>query len=68
MHVHSRDLDGVRQRVADGFAVLEAHGLSTAEDVIGEAIGAPERAVAVGTHYLNPPLLMPRVEVIGVVN
>jgi 3-hydroxybutyryl-CoA dehydrogenase len=30
---------------------------------IGEAIGAPERTV--GTHYLNPPLLMPPVEVIG---
>ncbi len=122
--VHSRDLGGAEQRVADGFAVLEAHGLSTADDVraaagrvttaarpgeaasdadllveslpedlelkasvlrealagtrqpvvatntsslsitaIGEAIGAPERTV--GTHYLNPPLLMPTVEVVA---
>jgi len=30
---------------------------------IGEAIGRPEQTV--GTHYLNPPLLMPPVEVIA---
>lgn len=30
---------------------------------IGDAIGAPESTV--GTHYLNPPLLMPTVEVIA---
>ena len=30
---------------------------------IGDAIGAPERTV--GAHYLNPPLLMPPVEVIA---
>ena len=30
---------------------------------IGEACGAPERTV--GTHYWNPPLLMPLVEVIA---
>jgi len=124
VRVHSRDLARAQQRVADGFAVLEAHGLSTADDVraaagrvrpaarpgeaardadllveslpedvelkasvltealagarqpvvatntsslsitaIGEAIGAPERTL--GTHYLNPPLLMPTVEVIA---
>ncbi len=122
--VHSRDIGGALQRVANGFAVLEAHGLSTADAVraaagrvttaahpgdaardadllveslpedlelkasvlrealagarhpvvatntsslsitaIGEAIGAPERTL--GTHYLNPPLLMPTVEVIA---
>ena len=124
VRVHSRDIGGALQRVANGFAVLEAHGLSTAdaaraaagrvttaahpgdaardadllveslpEDLelkasvlrealagarhpvvatntsslsitaIGEAIGAPERTL--GTHYLNPPLLMPTVEVIA---
>jgi 3-hydroxybutyryl-CoA dehydrogenase len=124
VRVHSRDLGAAQQRVADGFAVLEAHGLSTADEVrsaagrvttaahageaandadllveslpedlelkasvlrealagarqpvvatntsslsiaaIGEAIGAAERTV--GTHYLNPPLLMPTVEVIA---
>jgi 3-hydroxyacyl-CoA dehydrogenase len=30
---------------------------------LGERIGAPERTV--GTHYLNPPLLMPPVEVVA---
>jgi 3-hydroxybutyryl-CoA dehydrogenase len=30
---------------------------------LGDAIGAPERTV--GTHYLNPPLLMPPVEVVA---
>jgi len=124
VRVHSRDIGGALQRVANGFAVLEAHGLSTAdaaraaagrvttaahpgdaardadllveslpEDLelkasvlrealagarhpvvatntsslsitaIGEAIGAPERTL--GTHYLNPPLLMPTVELIA---
>jgi len=124
VRVHSRDIGGALQRVANGFAVLEAHGLSTADAVraaagrvttaahpgdaardadllveslpedlelkasvlrealagarhpvvatntsslsisaIGEAIGAPERTL--GTHYLNPPLLMPTVEVIA---
>jgi 3-hydroxybutyryl-CoA dehydrogenase len=121
---HARDLGRAQQRVADGFALLETHGLSPAHAVraaaaristaadpgeaardadllveslpedlelkaavlrvalaeapepviatntsslsisaIGEAIGAPERTV--GTHYLNPPLLMPTVEVIA---
>ena len=124
VRVHSRDIGGALQRVANGFAVLEAHGLSTADAVraaagrvttaahpgdaardadllveslpedlelkasvlrealagarhpvvatntsslsitaIGEAIGAPERTL--GTHYLNPPLLMPTVELIA---
>jgi 3-hydroxybutyryl-CoA dehydrogenase len=124
VRVYSRDLVGAQQRIGDGFAVLEAHGLSSADEAraaagrvstaahpseaasdadlvveslpedlelktavltealagarqptvatntsslsisaIGEAIGAPERTV--GTHYLNPPLLMPPVEVIA---
>jgi 3-hydroxybutyryl-CoA dehydrogenase len=124
VRMHARDLVAAQKRVADGFAVLEVHGLSTADEVhaaagrvstaahpgeaahgadllveslpedlevkasvlqealaaarqpvvatntsslsitaIGEAIGAPERTV--GTHYLNPPLLMPTVEVIA---
>jgi 3-hydroxybutyryl-CoA dehydrogenase len=124
VRVYARDLAGAQQRVADGFALLDAHGLSTTDEVraaagristatdpgeaardadllveslpedialkasvlrvalaeapepviatntsslsisaIGEAIGAPERTV--GTHYLNPPLLMPTVEVIA---
>lgn len=124
VRIHARNLRGAQQRVADGFALLEAHALSTAGEVraaaervstaaapgeaaseadllveslpedlelkatvlraaladapepvvatntsslsisaIGEAIGAPERTV--GTHYLNPPLLMPTVEVIA---
>jgi 3-hydroxybutyryl-CoA dehydrogenase len=124
VRLHSRDLGRAQQRVAEGFALLDAHGLRTADEVraaaarvsvaahpgeagngadivveslpeelelkatvlrdalaeapeavvatntsslsisaIGEAIGAPERTV--GTHYLNPPLLMPTVEVIA---
>ena len=124
VRVHARDVARARRRVEDGFALLEAHGLCTPEEVrtaarrvstsagpaeaasgadllveslpedldlkasvlrvalaeapdaavatntsslsitaIGEAIGAPERTV--GTHYLNPPLLMPTVEVIA---
>jgi 3-hydroxybutyryl-CoA dehydrogenase len=122
--LYARDLGRAQRRVADGFAMLDAHELSTADElrdaagrvsssadpgeaardadllveslpedlelktsvlgvaraaapdaivatntsslpisVIGEAIGAPERTV--GTHYLNPPLLMPTVEVIA---
>jgi 3-hydroxybutyryl-CoA dehydrogenase len=124
VRLHARDLGRAQERVDEGFAVLETHGLSTAaavraaagrvstaadpgeaasgadllveslpEDLelkaavlraalaeapeavvatntsslsisaIGEAIGAPGRTV--GTHYLNPPLLMPPVEVIA---
>jgi 3-hydroxybutyryl-CoA dehydrogenase len=124
VRLHSRDLRRAQQRVAEGFALLDAHGLRTPDEVraaaarvsvaahpgeagsgadivveslpeelelkatvlrdalaeapdavvatntsslsisaIGEAIGALERTV--GTHYLNPPLLMPTVEVIA---
>ena len=124
VRLYARDIERAQERVNEGFAVLEAHGLSTRDEVraaagristagdpdeaasgadllveslpeeldlkvavlraalgggsepviatntsslsisaIGDAIGAPERTV--GTHYLNPPLLMPTVEVIA---
>ena len=124
VRLYARDLGRAQDRVDQGFAVLEAHGLSTGAEVraaagrvstaadpaeaasgadllveslpedlelkaavlraalaeapeavvatntsslsvsaIGDAIGAPGRTV--GTHYLNPPLLMPPVEVIA---
>lgn len=43
--------------------VIATNTSSLSISTIGEAIGAPERTV--GTHYLNPPLLMPTVEVIA---
>ena len=44
-------------------AVIATNTSSLAIGTVGEAIGVPERTV--GTHYLNPPLLMPPVEVIA---
>ncbi len=44
-------------------AVVATNTSSLSITAIGEAIGAPDRTV--GTHYLNPPLLMPPVEVIA---
>lgn len=44
-------------------AIVATNTSSLSITVIGEAIGVPERTV--GTHYLNPPLLMPTVEVIA---
>ena len=44
-------------------AAVATNTSSLSITAIGEAIGAPERTV--GTHYLNPPLLMPTVEVIA---
>jgi 3-hydroxybutyryl-CoA dehydrogenase len=44
-------------------AVIASNTSSLAIGAIGEACGAPERTV--GTHYWNPPLLMPLVEVIA---
>ena len=44
-------------------AVVATNTSSFSITAIGEAIGTPERTV--GTHYLNPPLLMPPVEVIA---
>ncbi len=44
-------------------AVIATNTSSLSITAIGAAVGAPERTV--GTHYLNPPLLMPTVEVIS---
>jgi 3-hydroxybutyryl-CoA dehydrogenase len=44
-------------------AVVATNTSSLSISAIGDAIGAPGRTV--GTHYLNPPLLMPPVEVIA---
>ena len=44
-------------------AIVATNTSSLPITTVGEAIGAPERTV--GTHYLNPPLLMPTVEVIA---
>jgi len=53
-------------RVARGVApdaVIATNTSSLSISAIGEAIDAPETTV--GTHYLNPPLLMPPVEVVA---
>lgn len=44
-------------------AIVATNTSSLAITAIGDAIGAPEHTV--GTHYLNPPLLMATVEVIA---
>ena len=44
-------------------AVVATNTSSLSITALGEAIGAPERTV--GTHYLNPPLLMPPVEIVA---
>jgi 3-hydroxybutyryl-CoA dehydrogenase len=44
-------------------AAIATNTSSLSITMIGEEIGAPERTV--GTHYWNPPLLMPLVEVIA---
>ena len=44
-------------------AILATNTSSIAITALGEAAGAPERIV--GTHYWNPPLLMPMVEVVA---
>ena len=46
-----------------GDCILASNTSSLPITDIGAAIGAAERTV--GTHYLNPPLLMPTVEVIA---
>ena len=43
-------------------AILASNTSSLPITILGEAAGAPDRTI--GTHYWNPPLLMPRVEVI----
>jgi 3-hydroxybutyryl-CoA dehydrogenase len=51
--------------IADHFreAVIASNTSSLSIGDIGKACGAPQRTV--GTHYWNPPLLMPLVEVIA---
>ena len=49
-------------RAAPG-AVIATNTSSLSITTIGDMLGAAERTV--GTHYLNPPLLMPTVEVIA---
>jgi 3-hydroxybutyryl-CoA dehydrogenase len=44
-------------------AILATNTSSLSVTALGDAVGAPERTV--GTHYWNPPLLMPLVEVIA---
>lgn len=44
-------------------AVVATNTSSLSISAIGEAIGRPQQTV--GTHYLNPPLLMPPVEVVA---
>jgi 3-hydroxyacyl-CoA dehydrogenase len=44
-------------------AILATNTSSLSITELGRAVGAPSRVV--GTHYWNPPLLMPLVEVIG---
>src|SRR5438876_1657265 len=44
-------------------AILATNTSSLSISELGEAIGAPERTI--GTHYWNPPLLMPLVEVVA---
>jgi 3-hydroxybutyryl-CoA dehydrogenase len=44
-------------------AILASNTSSIPIGTLGEAAGAPERVI--GTHYLNPPLLMPPVEVVA---
>ena len=44
-------------------AVIASNTSSLSIGAIGDACGAPERTV--GTHYWNPPLLMPLVEIIS---
>jgi 3-hydroxybutyryl-CoA dehydrogenase len=48
---------------ASPAAIVATNTSSLPITAVGAAIGAPERTV--GTHYLNPPLLMPTVEVIA---
>jgi 3-hydroxybutyryl-CoA dehydrogenase len=44
-------------------AIVATNTSSLSISALGDAVAAPERTV--GTHYLNPPLLMPTVEVIA---
>jgi 3-hydroxyacyl-CoA dehydrogenase len=44
-------------------AVVATNTSSLSISALGEAVGRPE--LTVGTHYLNPPLLMPPVEIVA---
>ncbi len=44
-------------------AILATNTSSLSVTELGDAIGAPERTI--GTHYWNPPLLMPLVEIVA---
>jgi 3-hydroxybutyryl-CoA dehydrogenase len=48
---------------ASSVAVLATNTSSLSVTDLGERVGAPERTI--GTHYWNPPLLMPLVEVVA---
>ena len=52
-----------RALVAAPSALVATNTSSLSIGTLGDAIAVPERTV--GTHYLNPPLLMPTVEVIA---
>ena len=56
---------GLLREVAAGSpeAVLASNTSSIPITALGTAVGAPERVL--GTHYLNPPLLMPPVELVA---
>jgi 3-hydroxybutyryl-CoA dehydrogenase len=57
VRVHSRDIGGALQRVANGFAVLEAHGLSTA-DAVRAAAGRVTTAAHPGDAARDADLLV----------
>jgi 3-hydroxybutyryl-CoA dehydrogenase len=56
---------GLLSRVAAAAprAILASNTSSISITALGDAVGVPERVV--GTHYLNPPLLMPPVELVA---
>jgi 3-hydroxybutyryl-CoA dehydrogenase len=52
-----------RVAAASPEAILATNTSSLRVSDLGDAVGAPERVI--GTHYWNPPLLMPAVEVVS---
>ncbi len=60
LELKSRVLKTALAAAPDAVVATNTSSLSIA--LIGEEVGRPERTI--GTHYLNPPLLMPTVEVI----
>jgi 3-hydroxybutyryl-CoA dehydrogenase len=61
LSLKSELLREVARRSPQAVIASNTSSLSIAE--LGDAIGAPERTV--GTHYWNPPLLMPLVELVA---